>query len=91
MNFVCSPPKLDISEVHMYKFSKWNVFSSGLYIKQFHLNTLDGNVDVAMRNNHNFTTKVLVTILRNQQQSGKTFTACYTEWYSVFHFVEDSI
>lgn len=30
----------------------------GVYIlKQFHLNTLDGNIDVAMKNNHNFTKK----------------------------------
>jgi len=42
-----------------------------------------------MKNNYNFTKKVLVTILRNHQQSEKTFTVYYTEWYSVFHLVED--
>lgn len=67
MNIVCSSLKLDIFEVHLYRFSKWNVFSSGLFIKQFHLNTLDGNIDVVMKNNYNFTKKVFHLIKKSSE------------------------
>lgn len=60
-------------------------FSGDFYTKQFHWSTLDGNIDVAMKNNHSFTKKV--SILRNHQQSEKTLQSIILN-DSVFHHVE---
>ncbi|KAF4793538.1 hypothetical protein TURU_110042 [Turdus rufiventris] len=65
--------------------SKENGFSGDFYTKQFHWSTLDGNIDVAMKNNHSFTKKV--SILRNHQQSEKTLQSIILN-DSVFHHVE---
>lgn len=85
LNIVGTSLKPGISAVRLYKFSKENGFSGDFYTKQFHWSTLDGNIDVAMKNNHSFTKKV--SILRNHQQSEKTLQSIILN-DSVFHHVE---